>query len=67
MDKNIALTQAETALRGAAQRCRDAAGLLRKISAAGPWSERAEQLDHHVAALSKTADDLRRERAPEKK
>jgi hypothetical protein len=67
MDKNMGLMQAETALRAAAQRCRDAAALLRKISATGPWSDRAGQLDGHVAALNKTADELRRERAPERK
>ena len=67
MDKNIALTQVEVALRSAAQKCRDAAALLRKIGTAGPWSDRAGQLDAHVTALDKVANDLRRERSPEKK
>jgi hypothetical protein len=67
MDKDVGLMQAETALRAAAQRCRDAAALLRKISTAGSWSDRAGQLDRHVAALDKAADELRRERSPEKR
>ena len=56
------LEQAEAATRTGAQKVREGAGHVRKVSAVGPWSDGAEKLDRVADELDKTADTLRRER-----